>query len=173
MTRVFRLDPTLLHVAPDAFVAPGVVCIGDVHIDRQASVWFGAVLRGDTERIRVGPRANVQDGSVVHADPGFPALIGREVTVGHRCVIHGARIDEGALIGMNATLLNGSHVGESALVGAGALVPEGMEIPPRTLAVGVPAKVRRALSEEEVKNLRESAAHYVDAGRAYLEAGHR
>jgi carbonic anhydrase/acetyltransferase-like protein (isoleucine patch superfamily) len=169
---LFQLDPALVQIAPGAFVARGAVLIGDVHVGADASIWFGAILRGDTERVRVGAQTNIQDGSVVHADPGFPCLIGREVTVGHRCVVHGARVGDRCLIGMSATVMNGATLGEECIVGAGALVPEGREVPPRSLVVGVPAKVARALTDAEVAGLRASAARYVAAGRAYQAAGY-
>ena len=120
-----RLDPALLRIDASAFIAQNAVLIGDVHVGADASVWFGAVLRGDTERIRVGARTNVQDGTIVHADLGFPTLLGDDITVGHRCVVHGARIGDRCLIGMSSTLMNGVVLGEECIVGAGALVTEG------------------------------------------------
>lgn len=166
----FRLGPA--KIAGSAFVAKGAVVVGDVVLGEEVSVWFSAVIRGDTEQIRVGARSNIQDGSVVHADPGFPCVIGEDVTVGHRCVVHGAVIGDRCLIGMSATLMNGVEIGEECIVGAGALLTENKKIPPRSLVLGAPAKVVRQLREEELAQLHFAAAHYVDAGRQYLAAGY-
>ena len=143
------------------FVAPNATVLGEVRIAGGASVWFGCVLLGDTERITIGAGTNVQDLVVIHADEGLPCRVGAGVTVGHRAVLHSADIGDGALIGIGAIVLKGASVGEEALVGAGALVTEGQEIPPRHLALGVPAKVVRELTDQEVERLRASAAHYV------------
>ena len=133
------------HIRPEvdasAFVAPSADLIGDVTLAAHSSVWFGAVLRGDTERIVVGEGSNVQDGAVLHADPGFPCTLGAGVTVGHRAIVHGASCEAGSLVGMGAVMLNGSRLGVGAVLGAGALLPEGREVPAGMLAVGVPAKV--------------------------------
>lgn len=166
------LDPGLTQIHETAYVAPGAWVIGDVHLGPEASVWFGAVVRGDCERIRVGARSNVQDGSVLHADAGFPCLVGEEVTIGHRCIVHGAVVGDRCLIGMGAILMNGAKVGEESIIGAGALVTEGKEIPPRSLVLGVPAKVIRPLTAEEVAGLRHGADHYVAAGHQYRAAGY-
>lgn len=163
----FRLDPALTQIDDTAFIARGAVVLGDVQVGADASVWYGAVLRGDTEAIRVGPRSNVQDGSVLHADPGFPCVLGAEVTVGHRCVVHGARVGDRCLLGMGAILMNGATLGEECLVGAGALITEGKVFPPRSLILGAPAQVRRPLTEAEIADLRSAAAHYVAAARAH------
>jgi len=124
-------------VAADAFVAPGARLIGQVEIGPEASVWFNAVLRGDVEPIRIGPRSNVQDGTIMHTDDGFPLSVGTAVTIGHGVILHGCTIEDEALIGMGAVVLNGARVGRGALVGAGALVPEGVEIPAGHLALGI------------------------------------
>jgi carbonic anhydrase/acetyltransferase-like protein (isoleucine patch superfamily) len=166
------LDPALLRIDPSAFVATGAVLIGDVHVGPEASIWFGAVVRGDCEQIRIGARTNLQDGTIVHADLGFPCLIGVDVTVGHRCVLHGARINDRCLIGMSSTLMNGAVLGEECIVGAGALVTEGKQIPPRSLVMGVPARVVRQLTEANLRLLREGAEHYVAAAREYAAAGY-
>jgi carbonic anhydrase/acetyltransferase-like protein (isoleucine patch superfamily) len=166
-----RLDPELLRIDPGAFVAFNAFVVGDVHVGAGASIWFGTVVRGDTERIRIGARTNLQDGTVVHADPGFPCLLGEGVTVGHRCVVHGAIVGDGALIGMSATLMNGVEIGPETLVGAGALLTEDKKIPPRSLVLGAPARVIRTLTDEEVARLRASASRYVELARAYREAG--
>jgi carbonic anhydrase/acetyltransferase-like protein (isoleucine patch superfamily) len=170
--RSFRIGPGLAKIPGSAFVARGAVVVGDVELGEEASVWFATVLRGDTERIRVGARSNVQDGTVIHADPGFPCLIGEAVTVGHRCVVHGAVVGDRCLIGMSSTLMNGAEIGEECIIGAGSLITEKKRIPPRSLVLGAPAKVVRPLSEAELLHLREAAEHYVEAGRLYLAAGY-
>ncbi len=140
---VYRFEEKAPRVHPTAFIAPGAFVVGDVEVGEGASLWFGAVARGDLERVVVGPGTNVQDGAVLHADPGFPCLLGARVTVGHRAVVHGAVVEEGALIGMGAVVLNGARVGRNAVVGAGAVVPAGTEVPEGMLALGVPARVVR------------------------------
>jgi len=154
-------------VAQDAFVAPSADVVGDVTLGSGVSVWYGAVLRGDAERIEIGAGSNLQDGAIAHADPGFPLRVGENVTVGHRAIVHGATIGDGALVGMAAVVLNGATVGRGALLAAGALLPEGREIPPGMLAAGVPARVVRALTDAEAEGLRRSAEHYRELGAAY------
>jgi len=151
-----------------AFKARNAIVTGDVTLAADVGLWFGCVLRGDDAPLVIGARSNVQDLTMIHADPGAPNVIGEEVTIGHRCVLHGVRIGTGALIGMGAVLLGGSVVGEEALVAAGAVVREGFEIPDGTLVAGVPAKVIRALTSEERKDLRRSAEGYVKKLRLYL-----
>jgi carbonic anhydrase/acetyltransferase-like protein (isoleucine patch superfamily) len=148
-------------VPSDAFVHPLAFVCGDVALGARASVWPFAVLRGDNEHIAVGEESNVQDAAVLHADPGLPCVLGARVSVGHRAVVHGARVDDGALVGMGALVLNGAHVGAGALVAAGAVVREGFEVPPGTLAAGVPARVLRALTPDEATRLARTAAAYV------------
>ena len=150
-----------------AYVAPNATIVGHVKVGAEASVWFGCVLRGDNDPITVGPRSNVQDLSVIHTDEGVPCTVGAGVTVGHRVVLHGATIADGALIGIGAVVLNGARVGERAVVGAGAVVTESQEIPPRHLALGEPARVVRELTEEELGRLRHAADHYVDRAKAF------
>ena len=148
------------EVHPTAFVAPGAFVIGRVSLGESSSVWYGAVLRGDTEPITIGARTNVQDGSVFHADPGFPATVGEGCVIGHKAIIHGCEIEDNCLIGMNATVLNGALIGAGSLVAAGSVVLEGTEIPPRSLVAGVPGKVRRELTEEEYARVVRNAEHY-------------
>ena len=151
------------------FVADNAAVIGDVVLGDDASVWFGAVIRGDVFHIRIGARTNIQDNCTLHVTTGTHAVtIGDEVTMGHGVIAHGCTIERGALIGMGSRVLDGAVVGESALVGAGALVPEGMHVPPRTLVVGVPARVKRALTAEELARLEESWKHYVELQDHYL-----
>ena len=154
-----------------AFVAPNATIVGRVKVEAEASVWFGCVLRGDNDPIVVGPRSNVQDLSMIHTDEGVPCTVGAGVTVGHRVVLHGASIGDGALIGIGAIVLNGARVGEQAVVGAGAVVTEGQEIPPRHLALGVPAKVVRELTDEELTRLKHAADHYVERAKAFRARG--
>ncbi|MBM3977222.1 MAG: gamma carbonic anhydrase family protein [Planctomycetes bacterium] len=151
-----------------AFRAADARLTGELELGPDASVWFGCVLRGDDAPIRIGARTNIQDLTMVHADPGVPNVIGDGVTIGHRCVLHGASIGSGALIGMGAVLLGGSVIGAQALVAAGAVVREGFHVPPRTLVAGVPAKVIRPLSEAELAALEASAEGYVRKTRLYL-----
>ena len=158
-------------VSDSVFVAANATLLGEVSIGEESRVWFGAVVRGDTEAVDIGCRCNVQDLAVLHADPGFPCRLGNEVTVGHSAVVHGAIVESGALIGIRAVVLNGAKIGARALVGAGALVTEGMEIPAGHLALGVPAKVVRELTDVELQRLTRTAEHYVAAGQAYLESG--
>ncbi len=155
-------------LAGGAYKARNAVVTGEVALGRDVGIWFGCVLRGDDAPLSLGPRTNVQDLTVIHADPGAPNSIGEEVTIGHRCVLHGVRVGNRSLIGMGAILLGGSVVGEEALVAAGAIVREGFEVPDGTLVAGVPARVIRSLSPEERKNLARSAEGYVRKIRLYL-----
>jgi carbonic anhydrase/acetyltransferase-like protein (isoleucine patch superfamily) len=141
-------------IHPSVFIAPGTMIIGDVTIDEESSVWFNCVLRGDLDRIEVGARTNIQDSAVVHLDKGFPCIIGDDVTVGHGAIVHGCTIGNGALIGIGAIILSGAKIGEGAMVAAGALVREGQDIPPKTLAVGLPAQIRRDLTEVDLERMR-------------------
>lgn len=156
-------------IDPSAFVADGVVLIGDVRVGEEGSIWFNAVLRADNEPIVIGAHSNIQDGAVCHADPGFPCTVGEWSTVGHGAILHGCEIGRGVTIGMGATVLNGARVGDGALVAANALVLEGFEVPPCSLVAGVPAKVRRELTGEEAARGRKSAEGYVRRSRAFLK----
>lgn len=154
-------------VSETAWVAGGATLIGRVLLGARSSVWFTAVLRADGDRIVVGEETNVQDGVVVHADPGLPVSVGNRVSVGHRAVLHGCTIDDDVLIGMGAVVLNGAHIGKGALVAAGAVVLEGTTVPPGALVAGVPAKVRRQLTDEEVAAARSNADAYVRLATRY------
>jgi len=158
-------------IDPTAYLAPNAAVIGRVRIEAGASVWFSATVRGDTDQLVLGARSNLQDSAVVHADAGSPAIIGADVSIGHGAVVHGCRIEDGCLIGMNATVLNGAVIGAQSLVAAGAVVLEGTTVPPRSLVAGIPAKVRRELSDEEVESLRRNATNYVSRAAAYRDAG--
>ena len=158
------------EIASSAWVADSAAVIGDVTLGENVSIWYGAVVRGDTERIRIGKDSNIQDNSVVHVDSsGFSTQVGEGVTVGHRVVLHGCRIGDGALIGIGAIVLNGAEVGEGALIGAGSLVSPGTRIPAGVLALGTPCKVKRPLTEEEKEQLRVSARNYVKLAREHRE----
>jgi len=143
------------------WIAPNATLIGDVELKADASVWFGAVLRGDNEPIVVGLRSNVQDLSVIHTDIGFPATIGADCTIGHRAILHGCTIGDNSLVGMGAIVLNGAAIGRNCLVGAGALIPEGKQIPDNSLVIGAPGRVVRELHAAAIDALGAAASHYV------------
>ncbi|MGW1679875.1 gamma carbonic anhydrase family protein [Saccharopolyspora sp. NPDC002376] len=157
-------------IDPEAFVAPGAALIGRVSLAADSSVWYNAVLRGDMADISIGAASNIQDGCVVHADPGFPAQIADGVTVGHKAVLHGCTVEPGCLIGMGAVVLNGARIGAGSLVAAGAVVLEGTEVPPGSMVAGTPAKVRRELTGEEQEALQLSAQHYTELARKHRSA---
>jgi carbonic anhydrase/acetyltransferase-like protein (isoleucine patch superfamily) len=163
----YSLDNKTPNIHETVYIAPGAHIIGDVNIKEKCSVWFNAVLRGDNEKITVGEESNIQDGTVVHSDPGYPVVIGNQVTIGHNAIIHGCTIKNGALIGMGSTILNGATIGEGALVAAGSLVREGMVIEPGMLVAGVPAKPIKKLSETHIENLKDGAKHYVENGSKF------
>jgi carbonic anhydrase/acetyltransferase-like protein (isoleucine patch superfamily) len=159
-------------VHPSAFVADGAVVLGDVEVGAGASIWFGCVVRGDVNFIRIGARTNVQDLSVLHVtSKTHPTVVGDEVTVGHRVVLHGCTIKDRCLVGIGAVVMDGAVVGPEAVIGAGALVPPGMVVPPRTLVMGSPAKVKRDLTVEELEALRRSADNYVEYAARYVAEG--
>lgn len=160
---IFEAD----KVHPSVWIAEGAIVVGDVHLAQDVSVWFNAVIRGDTETLRIGARSNIQDLSMLHADPGFPVTIGADCTIGHRVIIHGAVIGSMSLIGMGAILLNGVQVGEESIVGAGALLTQGKVFPPRSLILGSPAKVVRQITDEDLQMIQSGAAHYVEKARQY------
>lgn len=162
------LDGSTPDVHGTAWVAPNATLIGTVSLGEDASVFYTAVLRGDMESISIGAGSNIQDGCVAHTDPGHPVVVGSGVSVGHRAVLHGCTVEDGALIGMSAVVLNGAVVGAGSLVAAGAVVTEGMQIPPGSLVAGVPAKVRKELDEDAIESLRRNARTYVE-----LAARHR
>ncbi len=157
------------EIADSAWVAPGAVVAGDVHLARETSVWFGAVLRADTAPVRVGPRTNVQDGCVLHVDAGKPCILGADVTLGHGAIVHGATVEDRCLIGIRATVLTGAHIGTGSIIGAGALITENKVIPPGSLVVGVPGRVVRQLSAQEQEQIRQSADNYVRNAARYRE----
>jgi carbonic anhydrase/acetyltransferase-like protein (isoleucine patch superfamily) len=164
---LLRFGEATPEIAADAFVAAGARLIGRVSLAEGASVWFNAVLRGDTEPIRIGRGTNVQDNCTLHADPGLPCTVGDTVTIGHNAVVHGCTIEDNVLIGMHATVLNGAVVGRDSIVGAGALVPENARIPPGSLYLGVPARLVRQLRPDETEGIRRSAEGYQRRAAAY------
>ena len=159
------VHPEKIH--PTAFIAQGAVVVGDVTLGEDVGVWFNSTLRGDVEAIVVGPRTNIQEGCILHADPGYPTVIGSGVTVGHGAVVHGARVGDDCIVGIRAVLLNGSEVGENSIVGACALLTEGKRYPPNSLILGIPAKPVRELTPDEVEANRGSAERYVQRARAF------
>lgn len=149
------------------WVAPNAVVLGKVELAVDASIWFGAVLRGDNEPIRIGARSNVQDGSVLHTDPGFPLDVGEDCTIGHMVMLHGCTIGRGSLIGIGSIILNGARIGEECLIGANTLIAEGKEIPPRSMVLGSPGKIVRQLTDEDAKRFGGAAGRYVANWRRY------
>lgn len=147
-------------ISADAWVAPNATLVGSIVLADRVGVWYSAVLRAESESITIGPGSNLQDGVTAHVDPGFPLRVGSGVSVGHNAVLHGCTVEDDCLIGMGAVVLNGAVIGTGSLVAAGALIPQGMVVPPRSLVAGVPAKVRRELSDDEVGAIRYNATHY-------------
>lgn len=164
---LYELDGVAPQLADSAWVADSAQVMGNVRLAEGSSVWFGAVLRGDTETISVGKDSNVQDGTVMHADYGFPLVVGERVTIGHQVMLHGCQIGDETLIGIGATVLNGAKIGKNCLVGARSLVTEGKEFPDGSMILGSPAKVVRQLTPEQIEGLRRSAAHYVENAERY------
>jgi 6-phosphogluconolactonase len=163
----FALASAVEQIDPSAYIAPNATVFGKVRIGRESTVLFHAVIRGDCEEICIGQRSNVQDLACLHADPGFPCRLGDEVTLGHGAIVHGATIEDRVLIGIRAVVLNGAKIGRESIIGAGAVVPEGKTIPPRSLVLGVPGKVVRELTAEDIAYIEHAAQHYVVAGRQY------
>ncbi|MDR6971854.1 gamma carbonic anhydrase family protein [Leifsonia shinshuensis] len=158
------------QVDADAWVAPGATLVGAVTLEPGASVWYGAVVRADNAPIRIGRDSNLQDNVSAHVDPGFPLTVGERVSVGHNAVLHGCTIEDDVLVGMSATVMNGATVGSGSLIAAGAVVTQGAVIPPRSLVAGVPAKVRRELTDDELDGIRRNAAVYLDKTAEHRDA---
>lgn len=165
-----RLDQDSPDVDPQAWVSSSTLLAGAVTVERGASLWFGSVLRADGDTISIGKESNIQDGVVVHADPGYPVVVARNVSVGHGAVLHGCSVGEGTLIGMRAVVLNGATIGPMCLVAAGSVVLEGAEFGPRSLIAGVPAKHRRELTDEECEDIAQNARDYVVLANRYRES---
>jgi len=164
---IYNLDKLTVKIAGGCFIAPTAVIIGSVTLEPNVSVWFNVVIRGDNDRIRIGEGSNIQDGAVLHVDPGFPITIGRRVTVGHQAMLHGCTIGDGSLIGMNAVILNGATIGKGCLVGANALVTEKMDVPDGSLVLGSPGKITRTLDAAARKELAERAEEYIEKIELY------
>ena len=164
---IYQFDGKTPSVPADAYVAESATVLGRVTLGARASVWFGASVRADNDAIVIGAGSNVQDGAVLHVDPGFPMKIGERVSIGHQVMLHGCTIGDGALIGIQAIVLNGAVIGEQCLVGAGALVTEGKQFPPRSLILGAPAKVVRELTDKDLRLLEAAAASYIERGARY------
>jgi carbonic anhydrase/acetyltransferase-like protein (isoleucine patch superfamily) len=166
---LYELDGERVTTPADGsyWVAPNAVVLGKVAIETDASVWFGAVLRGDNELIRIGARSNVQDGCVLHTDPGFPLDIGEDCTIGHMVMLHGCTIGRGSLIGIGSIILNGAKIGEECLIGANTLISEGKEIPSRSMVLGSPGKIVRQLTDEDVARFGKGAGRYVANWKRY------
>jgi carbonic anhydrase/acetyltransferase-like protein (isoleucine patch superfamily) len=164
---LYQLGEVAPLIAPSAYVAPGASVIGNVHLADQSSVWFGATLRGDNEMIRIGPGSNVQDGAVMHTDPGFPLNVAAHVSIGHQAMLHGCTVGEGSLIGIQAVVLNAAVIGQGCLVAAGAVITERKVFPDGTLIMGAPAKVVRDLTAAEREALLKVAANYAARGAYY------
>ncbi len=164
---IYKLDDQVPEFRGEYFVADNATLIGSVVLENNASVWFDAVLRADNASITVGENSNVQDGSVLHADPGFALTIGSHVTIGHKVMLHGCDIGENSLIGINAVVLNGAKIGKNCLIGANSLIAEGKEIPDGSLVMGSPGKVVRQLSPEQIAELTQSALGYVKNSQRY------
>lgn len=156
-------------IDPSAWVAPGAVLAGGVELHARASVWYATVVRGDGDRITVGAGSNVQDGCVLHTDPGFHLQIGTGVTVGHRAVLHGCRVEDDVLVGMGAIVMNGAVIGTGSMIGAGTLIPAGDVIPPRSLVLGSPGRVRRETTDHELDLIRANAEHYVQLAALHAQ----
>ena len=170
---IYELDGIAPRIADSAWVADSAQVMGNVELGEQVGVWFGTVIRGDTEVIRIGARSNIQDASVLHADIGKPLTIGQDVTVGHKVMLHGCTIGDGSLIGIGAVVLNGAKIGKGCLVGAGSLVTEGKEFPDGSMIMGSPAKVVRQLSQEQVTGLRLGAQGYVGNAKRFRDGLHK
>ena len=170
---IYELDGVAPRIPETAWVADSAQVMGDVELAEDVSVWFGVVIRGDTETIRIGARSNIQDASVLHADVGLPLIIGDDVTVGHHVTLHGCTVGDGSLIGMGAVVLNGAKIGKGCLVGAGALVTEGKEFADGSMIVGSPARVIRQLTPEQLDGLKLSARNYVENARRFRIGLHK
>jgi carbonic anhydrase/acetyltransferase-like protein (isoleucine patch superfamily) len=164
---LLQLDDRRVRARGDYWVADNAVVVGSVLLEHNASVWFNAVLRGDQELITIGENSNVQDGAVLHTDPGCPLVIGRNVTIGHKAMLHGCQIGDNSLIGINAVVLNRAKIGRNCLIGANALITEGKEIPDNAMVLGAPGKVVRQLTDAEIAGLALPASHYVENARRY------
>jgi len=168
---IHALGKSTPDIGKGCFVAENASVIGRVKMGRDSSVWFGSVIRGDVAGITIGERTNVQDLAVLHVETLYDLAVGDDVTIGHRAVVHGCTVRDRVLVGMGAIIMNGAVIGEDSIVGAGAIVTEGAVIPPRSLVLGVPAKLKRELTEDEVASILRNAEHYAQKAREYMDAG--
>ena len=157
------------NIKDSVVICPGAQVIGDVEIGEDASIWHGAVVRGDVDSIKIGNNSNVQDNCVVHCTKGFPTIIKDNVSIGHGAVVHGCVLDDNVLVGMNATILNGAKIGKNSIVGAGAVVSEGKEFPPNSLILGVPARLIKEVSAEQIAHIQKNADNYVKLSKQYKD----
>ena len=170
---IIDLGDKKLKTADDNFwIAPNASVIGDVNLERDASIWFNAILRADNEPITIGKGSNVQDGAIIHTDPGFACNIGKKVTVGHMAMLHGCSIGDGSLIGIGSVVLNGAKIGRNCIIGSKALVTEGMEVPDGSMVLGIPGKIKKTLTEEEQSVVPLGAEHYIDNYKKYKQLAH-
>ncbi|MDR0440546.1 MAG: gamma carbonic anhydrase family protein [Candidatus Accumulibacter sp.] len=166
---IYALGALAPIIHPQTWIAPNALVIGEVHLEKNVSIWWNCILRGDIDLLHVGENTNIQDGSVLHTDPGIRVSIGRDVTVGHRAILHGCTIGDACLIGMGATLLNRSVIGKQCLIGANTLIPEGKVIPDRSLVVGAPGRILRQLTDEEADAIVLGTRHYVENWQRYRQ----
>lgn len=166
---IYQLGEQAPDIDPSAYIADSANIIGKARIEANASVWFDVTIRGDNELITVSENSNVQEGCILHTDPGFPLVVGKNVTVGHQAMLHGCTIGDGSLVGIQAVILNGAKIGRNCLVGAGALVTEGKDFPDNSLIIGSPAKAVRTLSEEDVARMHRNTANYVKRGQQFKQ----
>jgi len=164
---IYDFEKNVPEVHPEAWIAPNATIIGKVKLEKNSSIWFNAVLRGDIELITIGENSNIQDGSVLHTDPGYPLTVGKGVTVGHMVMLHGCQISDDTLIGIGSIILNNAKIGKNCIVGANTLITENKIIPDNSLVVGSPGKVLRKVTDEEIKAILENGKHYVDGSKKY------
>ena len=164
---IYDLEKNVPEISADSWVAPNAIIIGKVKLEKNSSIWFNAVLRGDIEKIVIGENSNIQDGSVLHTDPGYPLTVGKGVTVGHMVMLHGCEISDDTLIGIRSTILNKAKIGKNCIIGANTLVTENKVIPDNSLVLGSPGKVVRKVTDDEIKVIRENAKHYVKNSKRY------
>jgi carbonic anhydrase/acetyltransferase-like protein (isoleucine patch superfamily) len=169
MSNIQKILELPINTEREVFVAPNATVIGKVYLKSQSSIWFGAVLRGDTDLIQVGARTNIQDNVVLHADPGDPCLIGDDCVIGHSAIVHGAKLEQHVLIGMGATVLNNAQIGRYSIIGANALVPAGMIIPPYSLVLGVPAKIVKTMDKTVEERIQKNVDEYVNRAQQYID----
>ena len=164
---IYDLEKNVPEISADSWIAPNAIIIGKVKLEKNSSIWFNAVLRGDIEKIVIGENSNIQDGSVLHTDPGYPLTVGKGVTVGHMVMLHGCEISDDTLIGIGSTILNKAKIGKNCIIGANTLVTENKTIPDNSLVLGSPGKVIRKVTDDEIKVIRENAKHYVKNSKRY------